>query len=88
MEDVVINLPRPRPRPPPSPTTPHYKWKSCCFELEREFTVFITKYIIIVSLLIFFAVELHLSDACEDKNLYQSLLMIIIGLALPNPKLS
>ena len=86
MEDIAIHIQPPH-IPPASPASPHYKWKSCCFELEREFTVFITKYIIIISLLIFFAVELHLSDACEDKNLYQSLLMLLIGIALPNPKL-
>jgi len=62
-------------------------WKSCCLRLDREFAQFITKYVIIIGLITFFSVELHLSLECEDKNLYQSLLLLLIGVALPNPQL-
>lgn len=63
------------------------KWRSCCLEMDRDFAIFFVKYFIIIGLISFFAVELHLSNTCEDKNLFQSLLMLIIGVALPNPKL-
>lgn len=63
------------------------RWKSCCFIMDKDFAMFFTKYFIIIGLISFFATELHLSESCEDKNLYQSLLMLIIGVAIPNPKL-
>jgi len=63
------------------------RWKSCCLVMDKDFAIFFTKYFIIVGLITFFALELHISDSCEDKNLYQSLLMLVIGVALPNPKL-
>jgi len=62
-------------------------WKSCCLRLDKDFAMFATKYFIIIGLITFFSVELHLSLECEDKNLYQSLLLLLIGVALPNPTL-
>jgi len=62
-------------------------WKSCCLRLDKDFAMFATKYVIIIGLITFFSVELHLSLECEDKNLYQSLLLLLIGVALPNPTL-
>jgi len=63
------------------------RWRSCCLVMDKDFAIFFTKYFIIIGLISFFAVELHLSESCENKNLYQSLLMLVIGVALPNPKL-
>ena len=63
------------------------RWRSCCLIMDKDFAIFFTKYFIIIGLISFFAVELHLSESCEDKNLFQSLLMLVIGVALPNPKL-
>ena len=70
----------------PQPTNV-VKWRSCCLEMDKDFAIFFVKYFIIIGLISFFAVELHLSNTCEDKNLMQSLLMLVIGVALPNPKL-
>ena len=69
--------------------TPHdtVRWRSCCLLMDKDFAIFFTKYFIIIGLISFFALELHISETCEDKNLYQSLLMLVIGVALPNPKL-
>ena len=63
------------------------KWNSCCLTMDKDFAIFFTTYFIIIGLIVFFSVELHLSEECQDKNLFQSLLMLIIGIALPNPKL-
>ena len=63
------------------------KWRSCCLTMDKDFAIFFTKYFIIIGLISFFATELHISETCEDKNLFQSLLMLVIGVALPNPKL-
>ena len=62
-------------------------WKSCCLELDPEFTQFFIKYFILIGLMIFFGIELHLSEDCQDKNLFQSLLTLCMGIALPNPRL-
>lgn len=63
------------------------RWKSCCFYVDREVVVFSTKYFILIGLMTFFSAELHLSETCEDKNLYQSLLMLVLGISVPNPRL-
>ena len=63
------------------------RWKSCCFYVDRDVVVFFTKYFILISLMTFFSVELHLSIDCNDKQLYQSLLMLVFGVALPSPRL-
>jgi hypothetical protein len=63
------------------------RWKSCCFYVDREVVVFSTKYFILISLMVFFSAELHISTTCEDKNLYQSLLMLVLGISVPSPRL-
>ena len=63
------------------------RWKSCCFYLDKEVVVFFTKYFILISMMTFFSVELHISTTCEDKQLFMSLLTLMIGVAVPNPKL-
>lgn len=62
-------------------------WRSCCLELNRDFTIFFTKYIILIGLMIFFSYELHIAEDCNDKNLFQSLLMLVLGISVPNPRL-
>ena len=62
-------------------------WKSCCLTLDREFVQYTVKYLILIGLIIFFSVELHISVTCEDKQLYNSLLMFVVGLAIPAPRL-
>lgn len=64
------------------------KWKSCCFYVDREVVVFSTKYFILIGLMTFFSYELHIAEDCNDKNLYQSLLMLVLGISVPNPKLN
>ena len=61
------------------------RWLSCCFYIDPAFATFIVKYIILIGMLVFFSVELHISTECEDKNLYQSLLLLCLGLAIPAP---
>ena len=63
-------------------------WRSCCLHLDREFTLFITKYMMIVGLLTFFGYNLSQVKECSDKNLWQSLLLLVIGIALPSPTLT
>lgn len=63
------------------------KWKSCCFYVDKEVVVFSTKYFILIGLMIFFSYELHIAEDCNDKNLFQSLLMLVLGISVPSPRL-
>lgn len=63
-------------------------WRSCCLTLDRDFVQYVVKYTILIGLIIFFSLELHLSDNCEDKQLYNSLLMFVVGIAIPSPRLT
>lgn len=62
-------------------------WKSCCLTLDRDFVQYAVKYSILIGLIIFFSMELHLAEDCNDKQLYNSLLMFVVGLAIPAPRL-
>ena len=64
------------------------RWVSCCFQMDREVVQYFMKYFILVSLMVFFSIELHLSDKCETDQLYTGLLSMVIGLALPSPRLN
>ncbi len=63
------------------------RWHSCCLTCDKDVVQYLMKYFILISLMVFFGIELHLSDKCESDQLYTGLLSMVIGLALPNPKL-
>ena len=63
------------------------RWKSCCFQMDKEVVQYFVKYLILIGLMIFFGIELHLSKQCETDQLYTGLLSMVIGLALPSPRL-
>ena len=65
----------------------HRIWRSWCLRCDREIVQYFTKYIILIGLMCFFAIELHISTTCEEHQLYQSLLTLVLGIALPNPRL-
>ena len=67
-------------------------WTSPCCGRRERFQVncvkFLTQYLMIVGLLIFFGVGLYQADDCTESNMYQSLMLLIIGVALPSPSMS
>jgi len=63
------------------------RWESCCFKLDREVVQYFMKYFILISLMVFFSIELHLSETCESDQLFTGLLSMCIGIALPSPRL-
>ena len=96
VDDVKVKIPHSNPPPmlvrqssspaiSPTPDT----WNSPC---GARFNVacirFSTQYLLIVGLITFFAVGLYKSDTCENSNMYQSLLMLVIGVALPSPSIN
>ena len=63
------------------------RWHSCCLTCDKDVVEYLSKYFILVGLMVFFSVELHLSEACESDQLFTGLLSLIIGIALPNPRI-
>lgn len=63
------------------------RWKSCCLTCDKDVVQYLMKYFILISLMIFFSIELHFSNKCETDQLYTGLLSMVIGIALPSPRL-
>jgi hypothetical protein len=63
------------------------RWHSCCLTCDKDFVEYMVKYFLLCGLMIFFSVELHISEKCESDQLYTGLLTLIIGIALPSPRL-
>lgn len=62
-------------------------WRSCCFYLDKDFTLFFTKYIMLVGLLVYAGYNLAVASECVDKSMWQSILLLVIGIAIPSPSL-
>ena len=62
-------------------------WRSACIELDKDFVVFISSYLVLTGLLTFFCIGLYNAESCEESNLYQSLLLLILGVILPSPRM-
>lgn len=57
-------------------------YKSCCFQIDKEFTRYITQIsisYIILSLAIYKLIVISKEDN-EDKSIYMSILMMILGI--------
>jgi hypothetical protein len=62
-------------------------WKSCCFRIDRDASVFFSVYVIIIAVIGFCFYQLvHLHD-CEAQSAYLGVLTMILGVLLPQPKL-
>ena len=62
-------------------------WKSCCFIVNPNALKYFTQITILSSLIVFSAVMLVIDDRCESQRNYGSLLMICLGVFLPQPKI-
>ena len=62
-------------------------WKSCCLNCDKDIVQFIVKYIILVGLIIFFAIQMSQVDSCEQQQTWSNLLTFVVGLAIPSPKI-
>lgn len=62
-------------------------WHSpCCKQrLEVSCVKFVFQYIVLTGALTFFSVALYKADTCESTNLYQSLVLLILGIMIPSP---
>ena len=63
-------------------------WKSCCFIINPNAVKYFTQVTILSSLIIFSAVMLVVDQRCESQRNYGSLLMVCLGVFLPQPKIT
>lgn len=64
------------------------QWRCCCFERKSDSRMikFISQYVLIVAFFMFCTTMLFHAESCEDSQLYSSLLLLIVGVIIPNPK--
>lgn len=60
-------------------------WQSCCLVIDRRAVQFFTQNIIIVGIICFCMDRLMELNSCDSQP-YLSLLTLLIGVLIPNPK--
>ena len=67
-----------------------YMWVCCCSKsgtTDKRIIVFFSQFSITLIIIFFCIYQLILSNSCESDQLYMSLLTLVIGIYLPNPKM-
>jgi hypothetical protein len=62
-------------------------WKSCCLTMDKGAIKYFSQIFILGGLILFSATMLVIDKDCNSQRNYSSLLMICLGVFLPNPKL-
>ena len=62
------------------------KWKSCCFQLEPESSMFFSKLTVSILVIILCSYQLISLEGCNYQSLYSSILSSIITYWLSNKK--
>ena len=94
LDDVRVHIPHevsgsPRPRRSgnSSNTEPEERyWNSPCGGRWSVACIrFLFMYSVLTGSLVFFSVALYQADTCESSNLWQSLVLLILGVMIPSP---
>jgi hypothetical protein len=65
-----------------------YMWRSCCLVVDRRAVIFFSQLSISISIIIFCMMQLWIHhDDCDKNQLYTGILMTIVGVHLPQPKM-
>jgi len=65
-----------------------YMWKSCCLQVDRRAVIFFSQLTISISIIIFCMTQLWIHhEDCDKNQLYTGILMTIVGVHLPQPKM-
>ena len=65
-----------------------YMWRSCCLQVDRRAVIFFSQLTISISIIIFCMTQLWIHhDDCDKNQLYTGILMTIVGVHLPQPKM-
>ena len=63
-------------------------WKSCCLEVDRRAVIFFSQLSISLTIIIFCLIQLWTHhDDCDKNQLYSNMLMMIVGVWIPQPKM-
>lgn len=65
--------------------------RSCCFQLDRRVVLFVIQFLISFTALLFSFIQLWINarhETCESTTLYSSIITLVIGFWLPQPKTS
>jgi len=62
-------------------------YKSCCLSMDKRGLIFFTQLTFSLSILIFCIVQLSINPDCPTYAKYSSMMMLIVGVYLPNPHL-
>lgn len=71
-----------------SPRNSRAEWKSCCYTIHPTSTKYFIQVAILASLIVYSATMLIVDNRCESQRNYGSLLMVCLGVFLPQPKMS
>jgi hypothetical protein len=62
-------------------------WTSCCLKVDRSAVIFFSQLSISIGVIAFCLFQLiHLTE-CEQQTTYSSLLTLILGTWMPNPRI-
>jgi len=64
------------------------EWKSCCLRFDKNALKYFIQVGILGGLITFSACMLVVDKTCESQRNYSSLLMVCLGVFLPQPKIS
>ena len=64
------------------------EWKSCCLKADKNMVKYIVQVGILSGLILFSASMLVVDRDCNSQRNYSSLLMICLGVFLPQPKMN
>ena len=63
-------------------------WKSCCITMDKRALQYFSQIIIIGGIMIFNIAQLIRLEDCNSQVPYMSLLTFLIGILIPNPKIT
>jgi hypothetical protein len=64
------------------------EWKSCCLKMDKNAVKYFFQVGVLTGLIIFSASMLVIDPDCNSQRNYSSLLMISLGIFLPQPKIN
>lgn len=74
---------------PVAPISPrNAEWKSCCLTVNPSAVKYFIQVAILASLIAYSATMLIVDGRCESQRNYGSLLMVCLGVFLPQPKMN
>ena len=73
---------------PASPRNSKSEWKSCCLTVNPSAVKYFIQVAILASLIVYSATMLIVDGRCESQRNYGSLLMVTLGVFLPQPKMN